>query len=166
MDDKSIEHAAYFQTEKHKTFIKSRWMPARVDEINYGKFGRATVTATLFGGMSESTFIPTSERESGGQINGAENTLKHTAGHYGPGHMASGGKILRVKKTSGKIPLGSSGIQVQFETDLVIEGIRPGTGHPRSTGLVGPRCRYPGKNTFSHNTPEDRFPTPAIFPKY
>jgi hypothetical protein len=164
LDDKSIEHAAYFQTEKHKTFIKSRWMPARVDEINYGKFGRATVTATLFGGMSESLYSDF-RKGKGGQINGAENTLKHTAGHYGPGHMASGGKILRVKKTSGKIPLGSSGIQVHFETDLVIEGIRPGRVI-RIRPDSWPKMQIPREEYLLHNTPEDRFPTPAIFPKY
>ena len=164
LDDKSIEHAAYFQTEKHNALIRSRWMPARVDEINYGKFGRATVTATLFGGM-DSTLYDDFKKDVGGQINGAENTLKHTAGHYGPGHMASGGKFLRTEKTSGKIPLGSSGIQVQFETDLIIEGIRPGRiirVRPNSW----PKMQIPREEYLFNNSPENRFPTPDIFPKY
>ena len=125
LDDQSIEHAAYFQTEKHNAFIRSRWMPAWVDEINYSKFGRATVTATLFGGM-DPTLYDDFKKGVSGQIYGSENTLKHTAGHYGPGHMASSGKFIQIEKISGKIPLGSSGIQVQFETDLIIEAIRPG----------------------------------------
>ena len=164
LDDKSIEHAAYFQTEKNNAFIRSRWMPARVEEVTYGKFGRATVTATLFGGM-DSTLYDDFKKDVGGQINGAENTLKHTAGHYGPGHMASSGKIIRVKKTSGKIPLGSSGIQVQFETDLVIEAIRPGR-IVRIRPDSWPKMQIPREEYLLNNSPENRFPTPAIFPKY
>ena len=86
---------------------------------------------------------------------------------YGPAHMASRGAILDVTKTDGAVPLGSSGIQIRFETDLVIEGIRP-TRVVRVRPSEWPNVRVPreeylGDGTFSH---EDRFPTPAIFPKY
>jgi hypothetical protein len=60
-------------------------MPAWVDAVEYGKFGRATVTATLFGGMDDSLYADF-QKGVEAQINGAENTLKHTGGHYGPGH--------------------------------------------------------------------------------
>ena len=33
MDDAAIQNAAYFQTETHKVFIRSRWMPAFVDAV-------------------------------------------------------------------------------------------------------------------------------------
>ena len=99
-------------------------------------------------------------------MNGAENTLKHAGGAYGPAHMASKGPILDVTKASGDAPLGSSGIQIRFETDLVIEGIRPArvvrvrpAGWPQ---VQVPREEYLGDGS----SPEDRFPTPAIFPKY
>ena len=164
LDDQSIEHAAYFQTEKHNAFIRSRWMPAMVDDISYGKFGRATVSSTLFGGMDPSLYADFREGVEG-QINGAENTLKHTAGHYGPGHIASSGKIIRVKKTSGEIPMGSSGIQIQFETDLIIEGIRPGRV-VRIRPQSWPKMQIPREEYLFNNSPEDRFPTPAIFQKY
>ena len=36
--------------------MRSRWMPAWVDAVEYGKFGRATVTATLFGGMDPTLY--------------------------------------------------------------------------------------------------------------
>jgi len=164
LDDQSIEHAAYFQTEKHNAFIRSRWMPAWVDEINYSKFGRATVTATLFGGM-DPTLYDDFKKGVSGQINGSENTLKHTAGHYGPGHMASSGKFIQIEKISGKIPLGSSGIQVQFETDLIIEAIRPGRVI-RIRPDRWPKMQIPREEYLFNNSPEDRFPSPAIFPKY
>ena len=99
-------------------------------------------------------------------MNAVENTLKHTHGAYGPAHMASRGNILDVAKTEGEVPLGSSGIQIRFETDLIIEGIRPGRVvrvRPASWPQVDvPREEYlnDGSNM------EERFPTPAIFPKY
>ncbi|MEZ6134303.1 MAG: hypothetical protein R3C53_05260 [Pirellulaceae bacterium] len=142
LDDEAIGDAAYYQTETHKTFIRSRWMPAWVDTVEYGKFGRATVFVTLFGGMDASLY---NDFQKGleAQINGAENTLKHAAGHYGPSHVASSGKILAVSQTAtGEVPLVSSGIQIQFETDLIIEGIRPGRViRIRPEGW--PKMRYP-----------------------
>jgi len=164
LDDDAIKHAAHFQTETHKGFIRSRWMPAWVNGIAYGKFGRATVTATLFGGMDSSLYNDF-RKGAGAQINGAENTLKHTAGHYGPGHMAASGKILEVNRTSGEIPLGSSGIQIRFETDLIIEAIRPGRV-VRIRPQNWPKKQIPREEYLFQNSPEDRFPTPDIFPKY
>ena len=164
LDDQSIEHAAYFQTQKNNSFIRTRWMPALVTDVSYGKFGRATISATLFGGMSESLYSHFRKGE-GGQINGTENTLKHTAGHYGPGHMASGGRIIRVTKQEGEIPLGSSGVQVHFETGLVIEAIRPGRV-VRIRPNSWPKSQIPREEYLFNNSPENRFPTPAIFPKY
>jgi hypothetical protein len=164
LDDESIQHAAQFQTETHKAFIRSRWMPATVDAVEYGKFGRATVTATLFGGMDSSLYNDF-VKGTGAQMNGAEKTLKHTAGHYGPGHMASNGNIVDVTRASGEIPLGSSGIRIQFETDLIIEGIRPGRT-VRVRPQSWPKTQIPREEYLFNNSPEDRFPTPAIFPKY
>ena len=165
LDETATQRAAQIQTEVHKAFIRSRWMPAWVDAVEYGKFGHATVTATLFGGMDASLYA---DFQKGSQVlmNASENTLKHAGGGYGPAHMASKGPILDVTKASGDAPLGSSGIQIQFETDLVIEGIRPArvvrvrpAGWPQ---VQVPREEYLGDGS----SPEDRFPTPAIFPKY
>ena len=139
-------------------------MPAWVDAVEYGKFGRATVTATLFGGMDSSLYNDFREGV-GAQINGAENTLKHAAGHYGPSHMASTGKILDVTRVTGEIHLGSSGIQIRFETDLIIEGIRPGRV-VRIRPESWPKTQIPREEYLFNNSPEDRFPPPAIFPKY
>lgn len=164
LDDASIEHAAGLQREVHQAFIRSRWMPAWVDEVTYGKFGRATVTATLFGGMDSALYA---DFQTGvqAQMNGAENTLKHTAGHYGPGHVASSGKIVDVTVIEEEVPLGSSGIQVHFETDLVIEGLRP-TRVIRVRPESWPAMQIPREEYLFENKHEDRFPTPDIFPKY
>ena len=164
LNDEAIEDATHFQTEQHKSFIRSRWMPAWVDDVTYGKFGRATVSATLFGGMDPSLYNDFRKGISG-QINGAENTLKHTAGHYGPGHMAASGKIIDVTRPTGEIPLGSSGIQIQFDTDLIIEAIRPGR-IIRIRPESWPKTQIPREEYLFQNTPEARFPPPDIFPKY
>ena len=166
LDDASLQRAAQNQTETHKAFIRSRWMPAHVERVEYGKFGRAKVTVTLFGGMDPSLYADF-QKDNPALINAAENTLKHAGGHYGPAHMASKGPIADVVKLPGDAPMGSSGIQVTMETDLIIEGIRPGKV-VRIRAAVWPavdlpREEYLGDGEFRV---EDRFPTPAIFPKY
>ena len=165
LDETAMQRAAQHQNETHKALIRSRWMPAWVDDVEYGKFGRATVTATLFGGMDPSLYADF-KKGSQAVMNAAENTLKHAGGAYGPAHMASRGPILDVTKATGDIPVGSSGIQICFETDLIIEGIRPGRVVRVRPGnwpeLTISREEYLNDG----NNPEDRFPTPAIFPKY
>ncbi|MEX0793139.1 MAG: hypothetical protein WD045_08385 [Pirellulaceae bacterium] len=165
LDDASIEHAAQLQTEAHKVFVRSRWMPAWVDSVEYGKFGRATVTATLFGGMDAALYAEFQKGE-GAQMNASENTLKHPGGHYGPSHTASSGAIIDVTEATGEIPLGSSGIQIQFETDLIIEGLRP-TRVVRVRPAGWPPMQVPREEyLFDGRGHEVRFPSPDIFPKY
>ena len=167
LDDAAMQNAAQHQTEMHKAFIRSRWMPAWVDAVEYGKFGRATVTATLFGGMDDSLYA---EFKPGiaAFMNGAESTLKHTeGGTAGPTQMAASGRLLDVKPLPGKALLGSSGIQIRFETDLITEGMRPQRivkVRPSYWPDVHlPREEYIGNGA---SNMDERFPTPAIFPKY
>jgi hypothetical protein len=166
LDDAAMQRAALNQTETHKAFIRSRWMPAWIDAVEYGKFGRATVTATLFGGMDASLYADF-KKDSPAMMNAVAETLKHTHGAYGPAHMASRGSILDVIKLPDPAPLGSSGIQIRFVTDLVIEGIRPGrTVRVRPDNW--PQVQVPREEYLNDGTPnmDERFPTPAIFPKY
>jgi len=163
LDDAALHRAAKNQSETHKAFIRSRWMPAWVDAVEYGKFGRATVTATLFGGMDDSLYADFKKGTSA-MMNSVENTLKHTHGAYGPAHMASRGSILDVIKTPGEAPLGSSGIQIRFETDLIIEGLRPARVVRVRPG-DWPRVQVP-REEYLNDSLEERFPSPAIFPKY
>jgi hypothetical protein len=165
LDDIAMQRAAQNQTETHKAFIRSRWMPAWVDAVEYGKFGHATVTATLFGGMDASLYADF-QKDTQVLMNGSENTLKHAGGGYGPAHMASKGTMLDVTTASGDVPLGSSGIQIKFETDLIIEGIRP-TRVVRVRPASWPQLQVPREEYLGDGTSaEDRFPTPAVFPKY
>jgi hypothetical protein len=165
LDEASVERTARQQTEVHRAFIRSRWMPAWIDAVEYGKFGRATVTATLFGGMDPALYADF-KKGIPAMINAVENTLKHTHGAYSPAHMASRGTLVETIQLPGNIPMGSSGIQVRFETDLIIEGLRPGRIvriRPDSWPLVEvPREEYLNNG----GDLEERFPSPAIFPKY
>ena len=177
-------------------------MPAWVDAVEYGKFGRATVIATLFGGMDPSLYADFKPGITA-LMNAAENTLKHTeGGTAGPTQMAARGKLIEVrgnpflpqiqgsrqidsetqtdseKKSAGlsesvgnqnsvNPPLGSSGIQIRFETDLITEGMRPTRivkVRPNSWPDVHlPREEYLGNGA---SNIDERFPTPAIFPTY
>jgi hypothetical protein len=99
-------------------------------------------------------------------MNPVADTLKHTHGAYGPAHMCSRGSILDVIKSPTAAPLGSSGIQIKFDTDLIIEGIRPGRPVRVRSG-AWPQVQVPREEYLNDGANlEERFPTPAIFPKY
>ncbi len=163
LDETAMQRAAHVQTETHKAFIRSRWVPAWVDAVEYGKFGRATVTATLFGGMDDSLYADFRKGASA-LMNAVESNLKHTHGAYGPAHMACKGPLLEVARTDKEPPLGSSGIQIRFETDLIIEGVRPGRV-VRVRPADWPQVNVP-REEYLNGDLEERFPTPDIFPKY
>ncbi len=172
LDDEASQRAAALQVENHKAFMRSRWLPGWVDAIEYGKFGHAAVTVSLFGG-ADATLL--ADFKQGGQalMNSAENTLKHTeAGTAGPSQMAAKGTILDIVKPAGAPPMGSSGMQLRIDIDLITEGIRPGKVvriRPASWPDVQvPREEYiNGSGSASPaDLLEERFPTPAIFPKY
>ena len=166
LDDTAMERSAQLQTEVHKAFIRGRWVPAWIDAVEYGQFGRATVTATLFGGIDDSLYADFTK---GGQMlmNPVENTLKHTeGGSAGPTQMSARGTILEISRTEGA-PLGSSGIQVRFETDLITEGIRP-TRIVRVRPASWPDVHLPREEYMRDGAAsvDERFPSPDIFPKY
>ena len=122
------------------------------------------MTATLFGGMDASLYAEFTKGIAA-LMNGVENTLKHIeGGTAGPTQMAARGTIREVIKIPGNAPLGSSGIQIRFDTDLIIEGIRPGRV-VRVRPVSWPQVQVPREEYLNDNL-EERFPTPAIFPKY
>ena len=101
-------------------------------------------------------------------MNPVENTLKHTeGGSAGPTQMAARGKLLDVTQLPGDVPLGSSGIQIRFETDLITEGMRP-TRIVKVRPADWPDVHLPREEHLSDGASsiDERFPTPAIFPKY
>ncbi len=159
LDDASIERAARQQTEEHKTLIRTRWMPALVDEVEYGKAGQGTVIATLVGGMDESLYADFKQGVRGMMSPVAAN-LKHGIGDIGPYHTSIEGSITEVKRLDGELPAGSSGIQIRMKVGMVLEGFRAG-GVVRVRPLSWPESPVPREEFIK--SIEDRFPSTDVF---
>ena len=145
------------QRQRHIRHIRTRWMSARVDSIKYGEFGHAMVTATLFGGMDESLYADF-KPEIGGKMAAAEDTLRT----WWPDHDGMDGRIVSVEKVEEDPTLGSSGIQIQFDVPLILEGFRPGST-VRIRPQNWPNVKPPVEECV-HNL-EDRWPSPDLFRK-
>ena len=157
LDEAATKVAVERQRQRHIRHIRTRWMPARVDAVEYGKFGRATVKATLFGGMDESLYA---DFKPGirGKMAAAENTLRT----WWPDHDGMDGSITSVEKTDEKPAPGSSGIQIQFDVPLILEGFRPGRTvriRPQNWPNVKPPVEERVRSF------EDRWPSPDVFRK-
>ncbi len=155
LDDAAMKTASERQSGRHIRHIRTRWMPARVEKITYGKFGQATVTATLFGGMSPSLYADF-RPGMGGKMAAAENTLRT----WWPDHDGMDGKIVAVETVDEDPPRGSSGIQIKFEVPLILEGFRPGRVvriRPQNWPNVKPPVEERVRSF------EDRWPSPDIF---
>ena len=81
--------------------------------------------------------------------------------------MAARGVLLEVNRLEGEPPTGSSGIQLTMQTDLITEGLRP---HKvvRVRPASWPDVHLPREEYIDGTAGnlDERFPTPAIFPKY
>lgn len=169
LDEVAMRRATQFQTKIHKEFIQGRWMPAWVDHVEYGKFGAATVTATLFGGMDPSLYADFKKRGQA-QMGAATETLKHAnGGSAGHAHMAIRGPLQDVIHQDVihqdvDIPLGSSGIQIRMQVDLVLEGFRPGS-IVRIRPMNWPADPIPREEFLGYGGHAERFPSPDIFTK-
>jgi hypothetical protein len=160
LDDASLQRAAATQTALHNRMIRFHWMPAWIDKVEYGKFGQAIVTATLFGGMGDAVYADFT-KGSAAEMIPAEATLRPYMGN-----TTSAGTITDVQKTDRNVPLGSSGIKVLLDTDLILEGIRPGRiVRIRAEPWVEKNPIVPfeeGIHVWLRGF-EDRWPTPEIF---
>lgn len=163
LDETAMQRATQHQIEVHRELIRCRWMPAWVDAVEYGKFGSATVTATLFGGMDPSLYADF-QKGIDGQMAASETNLKHEYGTVRHSLVANSGSILDVMKQDKEIPLGSSGIQIRMKVDQIIEGIRPGR-IVRIRPMNWPDDAVP-REEYTEGHLEERFPSPDIFPKY
>jgi hypothetical protein len=157
LDDAAMKVAVERQRQRHIRHIRTRWMPARVDSLQHGKFGQATVKATLFGGMDESLYGDFKPNIVG-KMAAAENTLRT----WWPDHDGMDGRIASVEKVDEEPTPGSSGIQIQFDVPLVLEGFRPGRTvriRPQNWPNVKPPVEERVRSF------EDRWPSPDLFRK-
>ena len=154
LDEQAVDVAARRQRGRHIRHIRTRWMPARVDSVEYGEFGHASIKATLFGGLDDSLYADFKENISG-KMAAAENTLRT----WWPDHDGMDGRIIKVETMSEK-PLGSSGIQITFDVPLILEGFRPGRivrVRPHNWPNVKPPYEERVRGF------EERWPSPQIF---
>lgn len=155
LDEAAMKVAAERQRQVHIRHIRTRWMPARVDAIDYGEFGQAAVMVTLFGGMDDSLYADF-KIGAGGKMATAEDTLRT----WWPDHDGMDGKITSVDNLEGTPEFGSSGIQVKFEVPLILEGFRPGRTvriRPQNWPNVKPPVEERVRSF------EDRWPSPDLF---
>ncbi|MGE0605859.1 MAG: hypothetical protein AB7O62_01945 [Pirellulales bacterium] len=157
LDEAAMKVATERQRQVHIRHIRTRWMPAVVDSIEYGEFGRASVKATLFGGMDESLYADF-KPGIGGKMAAAENTLRT----WWPDHDGMDGRIASVEKVDLNPPPGSSGFQIQFDVPLILEGFRPGRV-VRIRPQNWPNVKPPVEETIRDF--EDRWPSPDLFRK-
>jgi hypothetical protein len=163
LDETAMQRATRHQVEVHRELVRSRWMPAWVDEVEYGKYGVATVTATLFGGMDHELYADF-KKGGQGQMAASDAHLKHLDGSVSHSQRAIRGSILDVAKQEKDVPLGSSGIQIRMKLDVVLEGFRPGRV-VRIRPMNWPDDAVP-REEYTSSRREERFPSPDIFPKY
>jgi len=159
LDEASIRLAARQQTEEHKTLIRTRWMPALVDKVEYGASGQATVIATLFGGMDESLYDDF-KKDIRVHVSPAAANLKRGVGDHSSIQTPTDSSIIELRKLDGEPPAGSSGIQIRMKVGMVLEGFRPG-GVLRIRPLSWPEAPVPREEYLKRI--EDQFPSPDIF---
>jgi hypothetical protein len=163
LDAKAMQRASQHQIEIHRELIRCRWMPAYVDAVEYGKFGNATVTATLFGGMDPSLYADFKQGING-QFAASEFNLKHAYGSVTETLVANSGPIVEVMKQEKEVPLGSSGIQIKIQVTQIIEGARPGRVI-RIRPMNWPDDAVP-REEYTEGHHDERFPSPDTMPKY
>lgn len=151
LDEVSVNEAIKRQTGKNVRHVKMRWMPALVEEVSNGKNGQAVVTATLFGGRAESLYADF-KKGSGAQMAAAETTLRT----WWPDHDGMDGRLIEVTRVTESVPFGSSGIRIKFDTELVLEGFRPGR-IVKVRSHAWPKVKPPYEELIK--SPADRWPT-------
>jgi hypothetical protein len=163
LDETAMQRATQQQVEVHRELVRCRWMPAYVDAVEYGKFGSATVTATLFGGMDPSLYADF-KKGINGQVAASEANLKHQYGRVRHSLVVNSGPILDVIKQDKEIPLGSSGIQIQIKVTQIMEGVRPGRVI-RIRPMNWPDDAVP-REEYTEGHLDERFPSPDTMPKF
>lgn len=148
LDETSRELASARQLERHRTSIRDRGLPGWVDAVDDEK---QIVTITFFEGIDPKLFKdfniivpePLGWPTSGGAKDdlapkGTIAVARDCLMTYDPVNDRKGGNILKVSKVP--IQPGSSGVQIQVQCGMLLEGYRPGNAvrfFPASWKVVG-----------------------------
>ncbi len=120
IEAESREVAAERQRQIHIRYQRYRWLAASVDRVDQQQGGAALVTLTIFGGMDPSLYEEL-EATKTVSLAVAEKTLRRWWHQFG----FQSGRVVSFERTENP-PLGSSGIRLQVQMDVLLEGYRAG----------------------------------------
>lgn len=115
VDDESRALASSYQLEKHRNHIRQRGLAGWVDAVDNEK---RIVTITLFGGVDPKLLDEVVQGQSAGIAVALENLAT-----FDPVNDRKSGPVLDIQRVP--IQPGSSGIQIQVQPGLLLEGYRP-----------------------------------------
>jgi hypothetical protein len=128
LDDASQQAATARQRQIHIRRMKHYWLPARIDKVDHKGGGAGVLTITLLGGFDPSLYEAffdnggvAGRMSTGVHLAAAEPTLRT----WWQNHDKAGGSVVK-RRTVENPPLGSSGIELDITTPLLLEGFRPG----------------------------------------
>jgi len=116
IDDESRQLAASHQSAKHHDYIRQRGVAGWVDAVDNSN---RIITITFFGGV-DMKLIDEFVKGKQAEIAVATKSLMM----YDPFNDRRGGPVLDVKHVT--IQPESSGVQIQVQPDILLEGYRPG----------------------------------------
>jgi hypothetical protein len=108
--------------------MKHYWLPARIDRVDHKGGGNGVLAVTLLGGFDSSLYeaffdnggVP-GKMSTGVNVASAEPTLRT----WWQDHDLAVGQVVK-RRTIENPPLGSSGIELDISTPVLLEGFRPG----------------------------------------
>ena len=122
VDEESRSAATERQRRLHVHYQRHRWLAGWVDHVEHTGGSRGIVTITLFGGMDSSLYTDAKAGKTHGiSVAAAESTLRT----YWQDHDHKSGSVIEILEQENP-PLGSSGIQIRWKTDELLDGFRPG----------------------------------------
>jgi hypothetical protein len=128
LDEASRTAATARQRAIHLRRMKHYWLPARIDRVDHKGGGNGVLTVTLLGGFDSSLYeaffdnggVP-GKMSTGVNVASAEPTLRT----WWQDHDLAVGQVVK-RRTIENPPLGSSGIELDISTPVLLEGFRPG----------------------------------------
>jgi len=121
IDDASREHASELQRARHRDHIRLRGLAGWIDEVDDKQ---ETVTITFFGGIDPQLFDELGpEDEASGVAKGSLVVARQSLMTFAPSIDKKRVTILNRQQVP--IEPGSSGVQIQVQCDMMLEGFRP-----------------------------------------
>jgi len=128
LDEASRQAATARRRQIHIRRMKHFWLPARIDKVDHKGSGEGVLTITLLGGFDPAIYEAFFDNGgvagrmfTGVHLAAAEPTLRT----WWPNHDKAHGVVVK-KRTIENPLLGSSGIELDIQTPVLLEGFRPG----------------------------------------